>query len=429
MASPLDRKASFIEWVRTGKESYSPTHNEESKKFYFLDAVINFADTSSVMKAGDWNLEARIDKKAPVRKQIMKGLKYVDLLIQLLTGTLLFGLLQAAAERLRAVSGNGIDDAKKNSKLLLRIGWNIASAASIVLALVARVGLFVTQIFAAAIRFPLALVSGVVGLIWGVVTPTPTHTLNNTKQRHIIACISDFIWPFAPMAQRTLVIANVNQTVIPGKNTVSEETASKVASSRTTMAIYALSFLIALTLIILLSVGTFGAGGLAAMPFMNTLVSGIAFVFNNLFGFAGLHIAGSTLGAAGGLASFPVLSGLSSFFGLSSGIGAKIMISTMLTGALTSFFGQVFRAASEVPASLAKEIPGSVSSSPRGSPGGSSHTLHEKSVGALTPAHHPSTPFCYVIMDPNQSETDNQSAAQQDSGIPGNTGNTPSPRW
>lgn len=400
MASILDRKAGFIEWLIKGKESYS-AGSANKPGYTLLDSTINHADTTMVRGKGKWAVsqldkdeqkQLQGDRLAPTRRAVVYGIKRIDLAIQFISGALMFALIKAAAERNRASTNS-----------------NIVSGIWIGLGLAARGGLFVSQIIVNALRLPLAIVSTVVGAIWG------SFPKQDFKQS-----VADFLWIFAPNIQHMWAVKSWADQLQALQPTVGGIPVSSHSSStpvgipveiQVQMTVYVLSLVLAVTFIALLATGTLGLGGLAAVPFFNVLTTSIAGGLQGALGFIGIHAATATTVFSIGL------------------------VTTMLAGALISAFNQVGRFATDsvryvMDWSKASTPPSSRSNSPVSGVGSvikptalssSQSNSPELSPGRISPAF----PSRSSTPSPGPSATGSPQLLGFKSILP--TGNTPPP--
>ncbi|MFI4956756.1 MAG: hypothetical protein ACHQAX_06075 [Gammaproteobacteria bacterium] len=310
----------------------------------FLAASINLADTMpgvGVINAdGTWKLPTRpellikakgqntVDKDinlvpSTLKRTVLSTLKWIDVaLTQVVSGTLIFGALQHASELAREY----FHDYKVNNKSPIAVIPEVIFGA---LALAARGGLFVAQIVAGALRLPLAIISGIAGAVVGAIS-TWADNSGASKSKLFWARVGDAVWPFAPTAG--YVIA----TYLEDKKNTDRPAFIRFNRVRV---VGIISAIIAITLVALLATGTMG-GGLAALPLVPQITGFIATGLNFAFGWAGLHIAA---GAAASTLGAPVLSGIASWMGL-GGVASKVLVGTMLVGALTTFFSNAFNA-------------------------------------------------------------------------------------
>lgn len=361
MASLLSRTSGFFEWVLRGEQTYKPNTKNPDQGYTLPDAVLNHADTDAVRKNGQWNPARPVKPEpAPGRLRVIKGIKWVDVVLRLFTGALFFGLLQALTERARVVA--------RDRKVK---GLPLVQGALITLGLIARVGSFFANILTAIVRMPFLLISGAVGVMWGLVAADKSSWANFRLDMR--RAVTDFIWPFAPMCHKILTLHDVklqpqdeiaknSLLVTPSQKALCKKQNNEIARQT---AIYVISAIVALTIVLLLATGTLGIG-VASLPLLNTMISGIAGGLNTVLGWAGLHIAhgGAALAAGSDInfAALPILNGIAGFLGFGN-ILTAIFIGTSLFAGVTSIISQTLQCV--VSNTIEYDVaPGSATSSP-----------------------------------------------------------------
>jgi hypothetical protein len=330
-------KESVREWV-TGDG------NATFSGYGFLAGSMNLADTlpnGIIKEDGTWNMPGSRKlitnvERTNFSKNVLSALKWVDILLtQVISGTLIFGALQ-----------NGLELARQYFNRLKKT-YPAAVVPEVIvgaLAIAARGGVFVAQILAGALRLPLAILSGFVGIFVGLYSSLTSKkaegkpTTPREKIEIFFATIGDAIWPFAPVAGNLIGVTLPVQRVIPALS-MSEKIVASVARMTWMNLVSIVSTIIAITLVALLATGTMGVG-LAALPVLPQIIGFIGTGLNFAFGWAGLHIATGTAVATMGA---PILTGIANWISLGV-VSTKVLVSTMLVGALTTLFSNTFNA-------------------------------------------------------------------------------------
>ena len=299
--SPNPGKLGVIEWLVKGHESYIDRKTSIR--------ILNVADTAPgyvFASARRSYLDAVLDKKSKLAR-----LKWIDHVIQLISGTLAFAAIQLAFERLRQNFLN------KKTPLAYAMGF-----IAIVGGLSARFGLFCTQILASAIRLPVALLSGTVGVIAGL--------FSSFSGKPFLETLSRYVWPFAPAVGGLMALVSQLDNI---RDQTKRDSNKRMVYQ--TLFMHALFIAIATTLVVLLAAST-GGIGLAALPVLSAIAGTIGTVVAPMVAAFGFTTAGT-----GALAGFTLLNGFV-VHGLGLGALAKtIVLGTMLVGAMSSFFSQI----------------------------------------------------------------------------------------
>lgn len=308
--NPVIRK-SFLGWLTSDdKEATYPL-----ERFSFLDGVINLADTAPAA------VERGVITQPSVRKGLMVSddqlrkskpvysiLKTIDIVVaQFLSGSIIFGAIQNSGEQLRAAYKN--DDSYFG---------NLMGFVGITIGLIGRMGLFVTQIVAAAIRLPLAIASGMVGVVLGAYDAVTQELNVKQKQEGVskldlfMARVGEMVMPFAPKAGNLMGVYLYwkklesryfeSQDATPARTGLNLRL-QRVEDVRTGLWVGAVSTALAIGFVATVSVLSMGSG-LAAVPFIPQIAAGIA----------------------------------------AAGLAVKAVVATMIVGGLTSFFSNTFTA-------------------------------------------------------------------------------------